>query len=155
MSSSASAFGASLLFLAALAFPALAAPAAAWTRPGAAPVDVLKAHPKTAAAWRGVVPARWRRTAWIADLDGTTQATRIVRLSGRDYAFGGSCKPHECGLSGATFLIALDDGRATGAVHIDDPKAAAPTVFLGAPTSAEQALLTCALQPGDSDHCKP
>ncbi|WP_294534022.1 Ivy family c-type lysozyme inhibitor [uncultured Rhodoblastus sp.] len=78
------------------------------------PYEIAKANPAAMAAWRRIVPADYRKQAWIAALEGTAGPLERVSMRGKVFLYGKTCIPHDCGGNFAAFLIAVDGAEASG-----------------------------------------
>jgi Inhibitor of vertebrate lysozyme (Ivy) len=76
--------------------------------------DLPGKHPAAFAAWKKIVPARYRKIDWIGGLDGTATPIDPATLQGRPFYLGELCKPHDCGGNEVAFLIAIDGSAAYG-----------------------------------------
>ncbi|MDB5557218.1 MAG: hypothetical protein JWQ36_152 [Enterovirga sp.] len=97
-------------------------------------------RPQAFAAYQAVLPKGFEGDAWIRILDGVSEPIRIVRLEGKDYALGFSCKPHDCGENGLAFLAALDGSRAVVVLKSEERTEGRVEVY-GRSTPAERTLL--------------
>src|SRR5947209_4272393 len=76
--------------------------------------DLGKANGKAMQAFQRLVPARFKRTAWIYRFAGTTSPMQRVTYQGRPFLLGEVCKPHDCAGNEVAFLIAVDGSAAYG-----------------------------------------
>jgi hypothetical protein len=80
------------------------------------PTIALEKDAAAGASWHEIVPLRFRRVGWIYDLSGNSSQTKIVAESGRVYALGSVCKPHDCNDNQVAFLIEPGGGNAVGVI---------------------------------------
>jgi hypothetical protein len=132
--------------LALAASPAQARNRETWTR-ASHPEQVLQRSAQARRAWHAAVPADLRRQAWLYGLHGTAGEVSVVSIDGRRYLTGNVCKPHDCGMHMAAWLIALDHSRAAGVLDLNPDRSHGPRHFrfFGQPTAAEQEQLLASL----------
>lgn len=71
--------------------------------------DGLEASaPAAMRAFQAIVPARYRKAAWVYRFNGTASPMQTVQFGGLPFWLGEVCKPHDCGGNEVTFLIAKD-----------------------------------------------
>ncbi|MDB5511418.1 MAG: hypothetical protein JWR08_901 [Enterovirga sp.] len=97
-------------------------------------------RPKAFSAFRAVLPAGFEADDWIHALDGTSEPLRTIRLEGRQYLLGFSCKPHDCGPNALAFLAAADGSRAVVMVKSDERTRGVVEVY-GRSSGRERLLL--------------
>lgn len=77
-------------------------------------------RPKAFSAFRAALPAGFEADDWIHALDGTSEPLQAIRLDGKPYLLGFSCKPHDCGPNALAFLAAADGSRAVVMVKSEE-----------------------------------
>jgi len=134
--------------LALAASPAQAQTRERWAR-ASHPEQVLAASAQARRVWHAAVPRTLRRQAWLYGLHGTAGEVSVVTIGNRRYLTGNVCKPHDCGMHMAAWLIALDNSRAAGALDLN-PSRRGPRHFrvFGQPTRHEQEQLLASLYSG-------
>ena len=79
------------------------------------PTDLLKDARFRAAYTQALGPLA--RERWIARLEGPAPALRTVRVSGIDYTWAASCKPHDCSDHNLVLLWQAQKGQVLGLVQ--------------------------------------
>lgn len=104
------------------------------------PFDMKTRHPKALAAYKKIVPAKYKKMAWIASLNGTAGPMRWVKDSGKTCLTGSVCWPHNCGGNQVAFLIAEDGSLAVALLRSADLTDGKDVLF-GKPTPEQLAIL--------------
>lgn len=104
------------------------------------PFDLKAKHPKALAAYKKIVPAKYKKMAWIASLDGTAGPMNPVKDEGKKCLTGSVCWPHNCGGNQVAFLIAEDGAYAVALLRSTD-LTGGKDVWFGKPTQAQIGIL--------------
>jgi hypothetical protein len=104
------------------------------------PADVAKKYPKSFAAYQRIIPAAWRKSAWVYRLEGVAEPVRVIDYSGSKFVLGQVCKPHDCGANQLTFLVAVDGSAAYAQANSFD-LTQAKDVVLGKPDAEAKKIL--------------
>lgn len=104
------------------------------------PFDLKTKHPKALAAYKKIVPAKYKKMAWIASLDGTAGPMSSVKDSGKKCLTGSVCWPHNCGGNQVAFLIS-EDGLVAVALLRSTDLTGGKDVLFGKPTQAQLGIL--------------
>lgn len=104
------------------------------------PFDLKTRHPKALAAYKKIVPAKYRKMAWIASLDGTAGPMNPVKDAGKKCLAGSVCWPHNCGGNQVAFLVAEDGSVAVALLRSTD-LTGGKDVWFGKPTQAQIGIL--------------
>jgi hypothetical protein len=125
------------LVLAGVAVPGMAADEFAY--------DLDKSHQPAMRAFQTIVPARYRKAAWVYRFSGTTSPMQTVEVGGRPFWLGEVCKPHDCGGNEVAFLIAKDGAVAYGLLRSVELTQSQDVAF-GDPDPAARKLMDGQLQ---------
>jgi len=111
----------------------------AWADEGY-PFDMKKKYPKAFAAFQKIVPAKFKKNAWVYSLSGTAGPMSATQCGGKKCLTGSVCQPHDCGGNQLAFVIAEDGSSATGLLRSTNLTQDKDVLF-GKPNAAQLALL--------------